>query len=274
MPATVSGLFRYPVKSMQGMTVERLRFDVCGAVGDRRYAVIDAATDRIISAKTEPRLLEASAQDAAGGVTLRLPDGAELAADDPAVDDTLSRWLGRPVTLAEADVEPDRALVYDARSRSYEMTFDPADDAAEAYAIPSPSGTFLDLAAAHVLTTASIARCREQAPGTTWDVRRFRPNVLVELDGDGFPEDDWVGRQVRLGGAVLAVDQRAVRCAMPLRAQPGGIDRDLAVFHTMQELHDNHLGVYCRVTTPGEVRLGDAVELEPEPEPDHVPPEA
>ena len=87
--------------------------------------------------------------------------------------------------------------------------------------IPAPSGTFLDLAAVHALTTGSVARCQEARPDTNWDVRRFRPNVLVDLDDGGYPEDAWVGHRVRIGAAVIDVQLRTVRCAMPNRAQPG-----------------------------------------------------
>lgn len=260
MPGTVSALWRYPVKSMQGFPVDTLTIGPRGVEGDRRYALVDSATDRTVSAKVKAELLMARAAETPdGGVVLTLPDARTIRADDAAVHDVLSTWMGRPVTLAEADhiVEP---LTYDDRSRSYEMTFEPERDEAELVPIPSPAGTFLDLAAVHVLTTGSMSRCREAAPATTWDVRRFRPNVLVELDTEGFPEDAWVGRRVRIGGVVISVDQRTVRCAMPLRAQPDGLDRDVAVFRTMNTIHDNHLGVYCSVAEAGTLRVGDPVE--------------
>jgi len=261
MPATVAALWRYPVKSMQGVATDALTLGTRGVQGDRRFALVDSLTDRTLSAKTQADLLQATASETQdGSVLVTLPDESTIRADDIAVDDVLSAWIGRRVSLAEADTS-DEPLTYDERSRAYEMTFDPEHDDAEQVPIPSPAGTFLDLAAVHVLTTGSIARCREARPGTTWDVRRFRPNVLVDLDTDGFPEDAWVGHRVRLGAAVIAVDQRTVRCAMPVRAQPGGLARDVEVFRTMNSLHDNHLGVYCSVVEPGLVRAGDPVEL-------------
>ncbi|MDX6326439.1 MAG: uncharacterized protein QOK15_2793 [Nocardioidaceae bacterium] len=261
MTATVAGIWRYPVKSLQGLPAASLSLGPRGVRGDRRYALVDSATDRTLSAKSRAELLMASAVESAdGGVVLTLPDARTIGADDPAVADVLSAWMGRPVTLVEADTG-EEPLTYDERSRSYEMTFDPEHDDAERIPIPSPAGTFLDLAAVHVLTTGSIARCHETRPDTTWDVRRFRPNILVDLDTGGFPEDAWVGHRVRIGTAVISVDQRTVRCAMPVRAQPGAIDRDVVVYRTMLTVHDNHLGVYCSVVDPGIVRTGDAVEV-------------
>lgn len=261
MSATVSALWRFPVKSLQGLMSDSLTLGPRGVHGDRRYALVDSATDRTLSAKSRADLLLASATETPDGrVLLSLPDAETILADDPAVSDVLSAWIGRPVTLAEAE-HGEEPLTYDDRSRSYEMTFDPEHDDAEKVPIPSPAGTFLDLAAVHVLTTGSIARCEEARPGTTWDVRRFRPNILVDLDTEGFPEDAWVGHRVRIGTAVISVDQRTVRCAMPLRAQPEGLDRDVEVYRTMNNVHDNHLGVYCSVVVPGVVHTGDSVEL-------------
>ena len=260
MSATVAALWRFPVKSFQGFPTDSLAFGPRGVRGDRRYALVDRATDRTLSAKSQADLLLASATEMAdGGVLLTLPDTRTIRADDPEIDNVLAAWIGRPVTLAEADTG-DEPLTYDDRSRSYEMTFDPEHDEAERVPIPSPAGTFLDLAAVHVLTTGSIARCREAQPDTEWDIRRFRPNVLVDLDTEGFPEDSWVGRRIRIGAAVISVDQRTVRCAMPLRAQPDGLDRDVEVFRTMNAVHANHLGVYCSVVDPGPVNIGDPVE--------------
>lgn len=260
MTATVAALYRYPVKSFQGFAVDSLTVGPRGVQGDRRFALLDAVTDKILSAKVKAELLHATVQEAPdGAVRVTLPDGRLLDPNDDEANAALSAWIGRPVVIAEAE-DTAEPLAYDERSRSYEMTFEPPNDDAEVVDIPSPAGTFLDLAAVHVLTTGSIERCRAQQPATDWDVRRFRPNVLVDTDDGGFPEDAWVGRRVRLGGAILAVEQRTVRCAMPLRSQPGGIERDVEVYRTMASVHENHLGVYCRVEQPGDVRVGDEVE--------------
>jgi uncharacterized protein YcbX len=72
-----------------------------------------------------------------------------------------------------------------------------------------------------------------------------------------------VGRRLRVGEVELAVDSPTVRCAMPLRAQPG-LERQVELFEAMSELNEaypNHLGVYCSVVSPGTVRVGDSVEV-------------
>ena len=185
-----------------------------------------------------------------------LPDGDRVAlVDDDSTRVALSAWLGGRFRLAESTAET---------SVEYQMTFDPPDDDAELFSIPAPPGTFLDLAPVHLLTSGTLRACAELRPDLDWDVRRFRPNVVVDTtEAEPFGEQAWVGRRLRVGEVELTVDSPTVRCAMPLRAQPG-LDRQAGLFDAMTELNEsfpNHLGVYCSVVSPGTVRVGDPVEV-------------
>lgn len=253
---TVQACWRYPVKSMQGHRVDALDLGPTGVAGDRVWGVIDTATGHLLSAKRASRLLEAIGDDD----RIVLSDGTSIATDDPAVHEALSAWLDRPVRLAHVD--PEVAL-------SYEMTFDPPNDDAEQFEIPAPPGTFLDLAAIHAVTTATLAGCAAARGDLDWDVRRFRPNVVLDVEGPVFVEQDWVGRTVRLGDAAIDVAMPTVRCAMPLRAQPAlgaapALSREPGIFSALNELNTvspNHLGIYATCATPGTIRVGDPVEL-------------
>lgn len=248
---SVASCRRYPVKSLQGLEVGSLDVSAGGAAHDRARALVDPVTGHLLSAKRTAALLQASATDEA----ITLPDGSVLALDDPAIDDALSSWLGRPAHLAGLD---------EAGQRSFEMTFDPPDDDAEYYEIPAPAGTFLDSHPIHLVTTATLDHARRQRPDLDWDVRRFRPNLVLDVDGPPFVEQGWVGGQLRVGGAVLGLDAPTVRCAMPLRAQPGGLEREPALFRAMSDLNEafpNHFGVYSSVAEPGPVAVGDPVSL-------------
>jgi MOSC domain-containing protein len=259
--ATVAECWRFPVKSLQGAPVERVEVGDLGIRGDRAWALVDPASGHTLSAKTVPALLDAFATadgDGDGdGVTIALPDGTRLVAGAAGTDDALSAWLGRAVALRRPAPGPS----------SYEMTFDPPDDTAERFEIPSPDGTFLDLAALHLLTTNSLDACAREHPGSVWDRRRFRPNVLATAGtSEDFPEDAWVGRTVRIGGASFDVLMRTVRCAMPLRAQPphpdgAALARDVDVYRAMNAQHENHLGIYASVREPGPIAVGDAITL-------------
>lgn len=250
-PGTVIGCWRYPVKSLQGLGVDHLDIGVDAIAGDRAHALIDVGSGRLLSAKRTASLLHASATD--DGIAL--PGGATVAFDRDDADDVLSSWLGRPVHLASLD---------EAGQRSYDMTFDPPNDDADYYEIPAPAGTFLDLAAVHLITTATLQGCTDARPDLDWDVRRFRPNLLLDVDGPLFVEGTWAGRELEVGHAVLRIMGPTVRCAMPLRAQPDGLDRQPDLFGAMTELNGtnpNHLGAYAEVATPGVVAVGDPVVL-------------
>lgn len=248
---TVAACWRYPVKSLQGGRAERLIIGPSGVDGDRTHAVIDPETGYLLSAKRVSALLQGAADDE----RITLPDGQVLRFDDPAIDDVLSDWLGRRVHLAEEE---------EAGERSYEMTFDPPNEDADVFDIPAPPGTLLDLTPVHFLARASLAACEAARPDLDWDVRRFRPNLVLDLAAEPWEEQTWVGRDLAVGTAVLRVTMPMVRCAMPLRAQPGGLAKQPALFKALSELneaHPNHLGMCCDVIEPGRIAVGDAVTL-------------
>jgi len=112
-----------------------------------------------------------------------------------------------------------------------------------------------------LLGRASVA---DLAPGAAvLDERRFR--MLVMLDGsDAHAESDWMGRDVRVGGAVVRVDAHCARCVMTNRDPATGVDD----FNSLRAIRDRrgrapdgelHLGVYASVVQPGRVQVGDEV---------------
>ena len=75
-----------------------------------------------------------------------------------------------------------------------------------------------------------------------WDVRRFRPNIPIELEGEGWLEDAWAERGLRAGTAQLVPGRRCVRCTMINRAQPG-LDRDVNIYKTLNRIHGGDAGM-------------------------------
>jgi MOSC domain-containing protein len=65
-----------------------------------------------------------------------------------------------------------------------------------------PAGTFFDIAVVHLLTTATINRLRALCPDGRFEVRRFRPNIVISAGGEDadFTENDWIGRTTAIGG--------------------------------------------------------------------------
>lgn len=250
--ATVIKLGRYPFKSFQGEAPDAVDIDQSGVPGDRRWAVVDPATGKALSAKRVPPLLDAAALTTADGVEVTLPDGSRYLCGDPALEKAVSTWLDRDVRIEQADP---------AAPRSYEFNVSSEDESSPIVDINCPPGTFLDLAAVHVLTTASLRAMAERHPEGQWVPSRFRPTIVVEDDGDGFVEDAWVGRPVTVGTAVLQPFMPTVRCAMVTRPQQG-LPRDLDIAKTINREHGGSLGVYCVVAQPGRVELGDSLTVE------------
>jgi len=115
-----------------------------------------------------------------------------------------------------------------------------------------------------VLTTRTVAALGALT-GTRLDAVRFRPNLLVDAgDGEGFPEDEWVGAVLRIGALRLRVDQRDKRCVM-VNVDPHTTRRDPSVLRAIARERAACLGVYGSTVAPGRVSVGDEVVLEAPP---------
>ncbi len=262
---------------MQGETLDALEITEAGIPGDRRWALVDVETGHVVSAKNPRKwgaVLQCSAQLVGpDAIEIGLPDGSVVRNGDADADDRLSDLLGRRVRLA--DSAPT--------DRHYEMLFPDIDGVAPAEAIEAnrtgeeqggtmtnmalgllaPPASFFDLTTLHLITSATLAQLDD-------DVRRFRPNVVVDVDGTGYIENEWAGRGVSLGAVAEAqVLMPTMRCVMTTLPQPG-LDQDRGVLETLAR--DNRIdipgvgtwacaGIYASVTTGGAVRVGDEVSL-------------
>lgn len=244
---TVAQLWRYPVKSFQGEQVDSLEIDAGGAAGDRTLAVVDPAAGKVLSAKRWADLLLASARVDGDDVVIALPDGAEHRASDPGVHVALSAWLGQEVRLEPPPAEGSLPM---------EMYTGMSDEDTPLFDWPGPPGTWLDLADAHWLTTASLAAAAARHPEGTWDVRRFRPTALIDAPSTGWPEDTWT--TIALGEVHSDILMPTMRCSMPSRAQPG-LDQDKTIGTTIRDQHENNLGVYAAIARGGTLHVGDTV---------------
>jgi uncharacterized protein YcbX len=127
-----------------------------------------------------------------------------------------------------------------------------------------PARTFFDVAAVHVLTTATLRRLQELYPGGRLDLRRFRPNIVIELasGGSGFIENEWTGRSVGIGDDVrLEITQPCRRCVMTTLSQ-GDLPRDPAILRTTARYNDVNAGVYAAVRSEGRARQGAHIGVE------------
>lgn len=298
--AVVEGLYRFPVKSMRGEGLAEAELGPSGVVGDRAYALLDEDEGRLASAKSPRKwggllgfratyVEEPRAGEAPPPVAIELPDGSVARSDDADVHALLSKALGRPVRLIASAGAETAGLQFEEVWPEIEglapeefvasTTVGREEGSGEVMsAIPAgmfaPPGTFFDLSPIHLLTTATLDALRARAPGATFDVRRYRPNVLLAPDAGevGFVENGWVGRSVALGGdgAALSVTLPTMRCVMTTLAQED-LPRDRA---TLQAIAGHNrveiagfgtwacAGAYCGVTSAGRVRVGDAYSIE------------
>jgi uncharacterized protein YcbX len=230
-PARVEALFRYPVKSLLGETLDSLVVDRRGVLGDRAYAVLDA-DGKLGSGKSSLRfrrmdgLLGFAARYDGDVALVRLPGGGEVPALDPLCARELSAVVGRPVSVGAEDAVPH-----------------------------------LDGSPVHLLSAGALRWVRDRAPESAIDRRRFRPNLVLDLDEPGPAEHGWVGREVEIGNVVLHVEERTPRCVMVTMEQDGLPDdpRVLRALSTGDGV--GCLGVGALVVRGGTIRVGDPVRL-------------
>lgn len=272
---TVAELWRYPVKSMGGERLDLATLLTGGIANDRGWAIRETETGKVASAKN-PRayrtLLDFSA--AAGDdsdsalVTITGPDDVTVRTTDPDHARTLSEAIGRSVTLEPAG---DMDAVYESEWPDMEglvisnLTLDLP------VAMSTEKTSYVDLAALHLISSASLATLAALVPEADVDVRRFRPNVVVDTgDAHGFVDTEWVGHQVEIGDdVVIAITDNATRCVMTTLAQ-GSLPQDRTVLQTLAAENQQEfgglgrsacLGVYAEVVSTGAIRPGDAVRL-------------
>lgn len=283
----VSELWRHPVKSMAGETLEATELiSTYGIPGDRGWAVRDDAAGEIRSAKKLPALLGLSARyvDTPSGastptVAIQSAGGLEIRSDDAEASARLSEWLDRPVTLCERRPADDRAhyrraepivdMEASIREASELLPEEPTPLMAE---IPvdfsvvaehvSPPGTYFDFFALHLLTTHSLDRLRALLPDSRIEPPRFRPNLVIDSQSaEGLPDElEWCGRTLLVGNARLDVVMPMMRCAMVTHLQRD-LPKDPGIMRGLVRELEMNFGVGVQVSLPGRVRVGDEVKL-------------
>ena len=266
---TVVSVWRYPVKSMLGEELNASYVTERGLVGDRAYALLDEETGKVASAKN-PRKWEKlfdfrsvfidSPQVAENipHIRITLPDGTQVfSSQDKDIDYTLSKALGRDVRLMKANLDKP----------SYEEYWPDIEGLAQREKVTDeamPPRTFFDIAVIHLLTTSTINRLRGLYPEGRFEVRRFRPNIVVEsASGEkDFIENSWIGKKITIGeDIVLRVMGPCTRCVMITLPQ-GDLPRDSGILRTVAKYNRVNVGVYASVLRSGTIHRGDLVRLE------------
>jgi len=268
---SVVGLWRYPVKSMMGEELNAAEVMERGLVGDRQFAVVDASTGKVAGAKNPRKwgnffdFRAAYVEPPESGsklpaVRLTLPDGTVVTSEQPNVAQVLSKALGREVAFAEAQHDGESS---GAQAEEYWPDLEGLDYRDTVTEWELPAGTFFDLAVVHLLTTATIERLRVLYPEGRFEVRRFRPNIVVATgpNQQGFVENDWIGHTVAIGDEVrLRITGPCPRCVMTTLPQ-GDLPKDAGILRTAAQNNHANVGVYADVVKGGTVRRADEVTL-------------
>lgn len=299
----VAEVWRYPVKSMAGERVPGAEFGPLGMHADRMWAVRDVEADVTTGAKRLPGLLWCTARfaappppDAGPGsapeVIIGFPDGTEVSSSDPGVHAALSGYLDRDVRLSPLPPLTDKdqyrgnmttqaglraALGIDDGEPLPDLSMFPIKKLAEITRYATPVGSYVDAYPVHLVTDRSLRTIAANAPDSDFDVRRFRPTLLVEVHAgvdaaadpqaaestaSGYPEWGWCGGTLCTPGARLLPQIPTIRCVMPSHEQPQ-LKRDREVSRTLAAHSRRCLGVYGSVSQPGRIVEGDPLDLVP-----------
>ena len=210
-------------------------------------------------------LAEPSPQLPTPAVEIAFADGVTIASTDANVDATLTSVLGRSVSLWP--VVP-RALREGDQPQALASAFGrDTSTIAPLSGFDEVPGHYFDAFALLIMSTATLRALQALCPSSAIDVRRFRPNIVIESAegptegsvGD-FPEHDWVGRSLQIGDAELKVQMACPRCIMTTLpvAELAGDDN---VLRTIQQHAGGNLGIYATVEKDGAIAVGDRLKV-------------
>jgi Uncharacterized Fe-S protein len=222
--ATVVEVWRYPVKSMAGERLDSCAVGRTGLEGDRRWALVDGSTNRagkLLTIRQDEHLMTYRARLAGQSVEVADPDGNAHPMDDRMVS-RLAAETSRPLTLRELE------------------------------------GANFDDSPVLIVNLATVAAFGVQA-GMPIDHRRFRANVYFDALAPG-EEIAWLGRRVQVGEAELEVVSRCDRCVVITR-DPDTTVATPELLRALTETQETCMGMYCQVTRPGRVAVGDPVHV-------------
>ncbi len=284
MSITVTDIYRYPVKSMAGDRLQRVTLSGNGVPGDRCWTLKDEERGGIKGGKRFPGIMsmhaellaEPSSEAPSPPARITLPDGSQMITTDADINHRLSNAVGAPVSiwpLLPADqlehyqrTPPPEGVDQEAALREvFARTEDePLPDLSlfpEAlFSYESPPGTYFDAFPLLILSQSALDAMAAAAPNN-FDVRRFRPNIVVDTPENGFVEDGWAGRTARLGAATLKLEMACPRCVMTTHGF-ADLPKDPGIMRALVANNDGNLGLYASVMEGGDISVGDTLTLE------------
>lgn len=261
MSARVAWIHVAPVKSLQVHTRDRVELTLHGVDEDRRFCVVDDA-GRMLNAKRVAALVTVRPELDGERLTLRMPDGQRVSSPIVLGDPLVVSIYHRHVPAHEVEGPFTAALSALAGGPVRLVRFDEPGEGPDR---KDWNGAVGWTGAASLLSAASLDELARaaQVPGPV-DPRRFR--MLFGVEGvPAHTEDEWIGRHVRIGDAVIVPLGNIGRCAVT-SLDPESAVADLDTFGALARYRDAvasterlPFGVYARVERPGRVSVGDEV---------------
>ena len=282
---TIHELWRYPVKGMAGERLPSCSVGTRGIAGDRLWALWDVGRQEVQSCKFRPELLQCTAKlrtepahaksradiPDVPHTDVRFPDGTVMTSEDAAIHDKLSSLVGRPsrLTCLQSNHQFYRRFKADGHDWRSELadTFTrlPGEPLPDLENLPERAvnyvtipGTFFLVSPLHVVTTSTMKHFKALRPEADWDIRRFRPNIVIETfdDSDGLTEQDWGGKTLLIGEAQLRCTETAPRCGAVTRPLED-LPKDASMLRTIVKHGDQNLGIYAEAQSDAD----DALEV-------------
>ena len=274
--ASVLNIYRYPVKSMMGEALSEAAMGESGIAGDRGWAVRDEKRGGIRGGKKIPQLMQLTAQSGAAAPLIIAPDGDSASASAEGINEWLSGKLNHPVTLwpllPAEQLDHYRRGAPDTEDFEQELRAvfgrlpdEPLPDLTgfeELLEFESPPGTYFDAFSLSIMSQQSLATMNQLDGDSLFDVRRFRPNLLVDIpDSDHpFPEQAWVGKTLSIGSVKLKIEMTCPRCSMTTHGFDD-LPQDAQIMRKLVANSEGNLGIYASVLEAGTVSAGDSISL-------------
>ena len=126
----------------------------------------------------------------------------------------------------------------------------------------SPPGTYFDAFPLSIMSKQSLNSIKQLEGESQFDVRRFRPNLLVDIPGTDhpFPKQAWVGKTLSVGSVMLEIDMTCPRCAMTKHGFHD-LPKDPQIMRELVANSEGTLGLYVSIVQAGKVTIGDSVTV-------------
>lgn len=282
----VAEIHRYPVKSLLGERLQQAEVGLNGILGDRVWALRDEQRGELTGGKRFAALMDMrarfvaspSASQPSAEVEIRARDRT-LRSSDGDINDALSELLGHRVSLwpllppeeeAHYRREPpppgtdSERVMREVFARTEDEPLPDISNFPEVLTTHhSEPGTYFDAFPLLIISRSALSELEALAhasgSSSVFDMRRFRPNLVIDTEEEGFVEDAWVGKHLRIGDVVVKIEMPCLRCNMTTHAF-ADLPKDPKVMRSLVKHNNGQLGVYASVVEAG--RISEACKLE------------